>query len=114
MAAKRIKYMDYDFRGEGYKISVKSFMSQRTGANYKIILNLNEMEYYIRNERSKEKIKTSRKHKNMNVMKREAREDLESLGVVLGKEIRSRSFGLCELGYSQSIHKKLMREQEKK
>jgi len=112
MAAKRIKYMDYDFRGEGYKISVKDFISQRTGARYKIILNLNEMEYYIRNERNKEKIKTSRKHKNMNVMKREAREDLESLGVILGKEVRSRSFGLCETGYSQTKHKRLIRERE--
>ena len=55
---------------------------------------------------NKEFVKKSRKHKNMNMLKKEAREDLESLGVEFKRESRSRTFGLCEKGYDQKTHER--------
>ena len=42
----------------------------------------------------------------MNMLKKEAREDLESLGVEFKRESRSRTFGLCEKGYDQKTHER--------
>jgi len=82
------------------------YTSKKTGAKYRVVINEEEMEYYVRNERNKEFVKKSRKHKNMNMLKKEAREDLESLGVEFKRESRSRTFGLCEKGYDQKTHER--------
>ena len=105
MAANRIRYIKYDHR-PGCKISLRMYTSKKTGAKYRVIINEEEMEYYVRNERNKEFVKKSRKHKNMNMLKKEAREDLESLGVEFKRESRSRTFGLCEKGYDQKTHER--------
>jgi len=105
MASNRIRYIKYDSR-PGCKISLRKFTSKKTGANYRVIINEEDMEYYIRNERNKEFTKKSRKHKNMNVLKKEAREDLESLGVEFKRESRQRTFGVKPKGYDQKTHER--------
>lgn len=109
--SNRIRYIKYDHR-EGCKISLRKFTSKKTGANYRVIINEEEMEYYIRNERNKLFIKKSRKHKNMNVMKREAREDLEGLGVEFKRESRNRTFGVKPKGFTQKDHEREARQKK--
>jgi len=99
----RIKYINHKFKDD-HKITNKLYTSQSTGANYRIILNLSNpesLEYYIRNERTKQYTFKSGQYTNLNVLKRKAREELQRFGVSLEKEIRNRSFGLCEKDYSQ-------------
>lgn len=103
MSTQRIKYCDHKFK-EGHKITGKFYVSKITGAKYRVILNLQDpdnLEYYIRNERTKQYVFKSGQYTNLNVLKRKAREELERFGVPLDKESRQRSFGLCEKGYSQ-------------
>ena len=111
MKGNRIRYEDYSYR-KGCKISTKTFTSQRTGARYRVVLDVENMQYFIRNENSKEFVKKSRVHRNMNVMKREAREQLEKLGVFFHKESRARTFGLCPKGYTQRTHERLKKEEK--
>lgn len=107
MSGNRIKYVDHKYR-ENHKISTRAYTSQSTGASYRVVLNLTDMEYYIRNERTKEHIYKSKKYTNMNVLKRNARAKLEKLGVRLKTEVRDRTFGLCKKGTTQ---KQIEREQ---
>lgn len=102
----RIKYIDHKFR-ENSKISLRSYTSEKTGAKYRIVLDLNEMKYFIRNERTKEFVFKSKDYTNMNVLKRNARAELERFGVNLNRESRDRSFGLCKQGYNQQTHEML-------
>lgn len=97
---KRIRYQDQDGR-ENTKISLNVYVSQSTGARYRVILDLNDMVYKIRNERTKEFVIKSEAYGNINVLKRNARAHLEKLGVKLSKEARDRTFGLCEKGFTQ-------------
>ena len=85
-------------------ISVQDFVSNKTGAKYKVILDVDNGIYKIRNERTKEFVVKSEAHSNMNVMKRKARAHLEKLGVSLSKESRDRTFGRCNKGYTQGEH----------
>ena len=103
MSGNRIKYIDHKYKNE-HKISVRDYVSTGTGARYRIILNIKDMEYYIRNERTKEYVFKSNKIGNMNVLKRKARAELERFGVSLKKEIRDRTFGICSKGFSQKKH----------
>lgn len=100
MSGNRIKYLDHKYK-ENHKISTRQFTSQSTGAKYRIILNLTDMQYYIRNERSKEFSYKSKTYTNLNVLKRVARARLEKFGVSLKREVRERCFGICEKGFSQ-------------
>jgi len=109
MAGDRIRYVDHKFR-PGCKISGRAFASTRTGAKYRVVIDPENMQYFVRNERTKEFVKKSRIHKNMNVLKREAREDLESLGVQFKRESRDRTFGVKPRGYDQNTHEKAMRQ----
>lgn len=102
----RIKYVDHKFK-DNHMITLRSFTSDSTGANYRIVLNLTDNQYYIRNERTKEYVFKSKTYGNMNVLKRNARSELERFGVVLKKEIRFRTFGLCKQGYTQKDHENL-------
>ena len=105
MSGNRIRYVDHPTK-EDCLISLNEYVSQSTGAKYKIILNVKEMWYGIRNERSKEFSFKSKNYTNLNVLKRTARAKLESFGVRLGRESRDRTFGRCEQGYNQSIHER--------
>ena len=111
MSGNRIKYIDHKFK-KNHKITSKQFTSQKTGAKYRIVLNLDGMEYYIRNERTKEFIYKSKSYTNLNVLKRTARSKLEKLGVSLKREIRDRAFGQCAKGYNQKTHE-MIQETEK-
>ena len=103
MSSLRIRYHKHKYK-EGCVISGRAYESNR-GAKYRVILNLEEMEYYIRNERTKEYVKKSTyEYTNLNALKRAARETLGKLGVPLGKEVRQRTFGLCEKGETQTKH----------
>ena len=110
-SGNRIKYLDHKFK-ENHKISTKVFVSKFNGAKYRVVLNLDDMEYYIRNERTKVNIYKSRTYTNINVLKRTARAKLEKLGVELKREIRDRQFGICKKGYSQKDHE-MLQELEK-
>lgn len=103
MTGNRIKYQDHKHR-ENSLISSSSYTSTSTGAKYRVILDLNEMKYYIRNERTKEFVFKSKNYGNMNVLKRNARAELERFGVDLRREVRDRSFGRCNKGYTQTKH----------
>lgn len=103
MSGNRIRYTEHPTK-ENCLVSINDYLSERTGAKYKIVLHLDEMFYGIRNERSKEFIYKSKKYTNLNVLKRTARAKLESLGVNLSRESRDRTFGLVEKGYTQEKH----------
>ena len=100
MSGNRVKYVDHKYR-DNSMISMKSYTSESTGANYRIILDFDEMKYYIRNERTKEFVYKSKAYKNTNVLKRTARAELERFGVNLKKEVRDRTFGRCSKGWTQ-------------
>ena len=105
----RIRYKDHPTR-DNCKISINEYISQRTGARYKIVLDFDEMMFSIRNERTKEFIFKSKKYGNLNVLKRNARSKLGDLGVKVGRESRDRCFGLCEKDFTQEKWRKLNRE----
>lgn len=111
MSGNRIKYIDHKFK-ENHVISTRAFVSKINGAKYRIVLNFDDMQYYIRNERNKEFIYKSKSYTNMNVLKRTARARLEKLGVELKREVRDRQFGVCKKGYSQKDHE-MLQELEK-
>ena len=106
MSGNRIKYVDHKYK-KNHRISTRAYTSKSTGAKYRPILNLDDMEFYIRNERTKVHVFKSGKYTNLNVLKRNARAKLESFGVVLKTESRDRTFGLCKAGYSQKDHEML-------
>lgn len=104
MSTLRIKYCDHKFKKD-HKITGKFYTSKSTGAKYRVVLNLenpDSLEYYIRNERTKQYVFKSGQYTNLNVLKRKAREELERFGVPLNKESRNRTFGLCKLGTTQN------------
>ena len=103
MSGNRIRYIDHPTK-EDCLISLNEYVSKSTGARYKIVLNIKEMWYGIRNERSKEFSYKSKNYGNLNVLKRTARAKLEDLGVNLNRESRDRTFGRCREGYTQKIH----------
>jgi hypothetical protein len=99
-AGNRVRYIDHKYK-KNHKISLKAFTSKSTGAKYRTILNLEDMEFYIRNERSKEYVFKSGTYTNLNVLKRNARAKLENFGIELKRESRDRNFGLCSKGTTQ-------------
>ena len=101
----RIRYHEQPHR-ENTLISRNEYVSQSTGARYRVILDLNEMVYKIRNERTKKFVAKSKAYGNMNVLKRNARAHLEKFGVVLSRESRDRTFGLCKKGMTQKEYEK--------
>ena len=96
----RIRYEKQPQR-ENTMISVQEFVSTKTGARYRVIIDMEEKTYKIRNERTKTFTVISKAYGNMNVLKSKARLNLEKLGVQLNKEIRDRTFGQCEKGMTQ-------------
>lgn len=110
MSKARIRYQKQQYR-ENTVISVQVFTSQKTGAKYRVILDLSEMVYKIRNERTKKFVVKSKAYGHINVLKRTARAHLEKLGVHLNRESRDRTFGVVKAGMTQ---KKWEEELDKK
>ena len=99
--SERIRYEKYDNR-ENHVISCQEFVSKSTGARYKIILDLDNNLYMVRNERTKTFVKKGGENiNNLNVLKRTARKELETLGVQLQRESRDRTFGKVQKGMTQ-------------
>ena len=115
MSGQRIKYINHKYK-PGHVISLKAFTSKRTGAKYRIVLrteNKDDMQFFIRNERTKEYVFKSRIYTNNNVLKRDARKKLEYFGVPLKRESRDRTFGVKPSGYDQKTHEMLENLEEK-
>jgi len=106
---ERIKYKPMKNK-ENVVESIKSFVSERTGAVYKVRLDLNNMIYGIKNLNSEQIFYGGENINNYIVLARTARKHLERLGVKLGKESRMRTFGRCEKGYSQKKHVETLKE----
>lgn len=109
MSSNRIRYIKHKYK-PGHVISGKAFTSNKTGAKYRIILRNEEkddMQFFIRNERTKEYVFKSRIYTNTNVLKRDARKKLEEFGVELKRESRDRTFGVKPSGYDQKTHEML-------
>lgn len=98
----RIRYKKHTKENE--MISQQIFVSQSRGARYRVVLDLKECAYKIRNERTKEFVVKSKTYGSSTVLKRVARKHLEKLGVVLSKESRDRTFGVVAKGYTQKKH----------
>ncbi len=100
MANLRIRYQAQ--RGKkNTVISIQEFVSDSTGAKYRIVLDYTEMVFKIRNERIKEFVFKSKAYGNLHVLKRNARNKLKDFGVPVHKESRDRTFGRCDKGHSQ-------------
>jgi hypothetical protein len=99
----RIRYQKHSKR-ENVLESVQTFISDSTGAKYKVRLDLNNMMYEIKNLRSEKLHKGGEGINNLAVLKRNAKKHLSKLGVKFDGEDRKRTFGLCEKGYNQDKH----------
>ena len=99
----RIRYIPHNKR-ENVLESIQILSSSTTGAKYKVRLDLNNYIYEIKNLNSNLIYKGGDKVNNLNVLKRKVRNRLEKLGVQLHSEKRSRTFGVCDKGYTQQTH----------
>jgi hypothetical protein len=96
---KRIRYKKTE--KQNIVVSNKILKSERTGAEYLVYLDLENITYKIKNINS-ENIHTGGDNiNNLNVLKRSVKSRLEKMGVVFGDEERDRTFGRCEKGWSQ-------------
>lgn len=98
----RIKYIQDENKPHLYH-SKYEIISIR-GSRYKVTLNLQEMTYIIRNIKKRRNYTCDIKITNLNVLKRKVKSHLTRLGCKFSMEIRNRTFGLCEKGYSQQKH----------
>jgi hypothetical protein len=111
----RIRYAEHKYKA-GHKVSLRAYTSKKTGAKYRIVLKLDtdkELQYFIRNERTKKYVYKSNIYTNLNVLKGAARNELERFGVTFKKEVRDRTYGLCSKGYSQKEHEASERKKVK-
>ena len=98
----RISYISID-GNEKLKVS-KSFIISNRGTRYKVFLDLEKMEYRIHNALKRRWYTGKNKINNINVLKRAAKRHLLRLGCRFKEEVRNRTFGICEKGYSQQKH----------
>jgi hypothetical protein len=101
--ASRIRYIPHPTRDNVVE-STQIFTSSRTGAEYLVRLDFNTMQYEVKNINSEVIYRPKKSVNNMNVLKRNAKKKLESLGVEFNSEDRNRTFGRCEKGYTQKQH----------
>lgn len=99
---KRIRYKKT--KDEGIVVSNKILKSSRTGAEYLVYLDLNNITYKIKNINSENVHRGGENINNLNVLKRSVKSRLESMGVCFDDEDRDRTFGRCPKGYSQKLH----------
>lgn len=102
----RIRYQEHPTREECV-ISINDFVSQRTGARYKVVIDYRNMQYAIRNERTKEFVYKSGSYTNKNAIRRAARNRLKAFGVNMGRESRNRTFGRCDKNWTQEKQREL-------
>ena len=103
---KRITYVEHP-RKEGFLKSSHDLISARTGAEYEVQIDTINKVFHIKNTKSESIIHSSnhRKINNRNVLLRYIKKELIRLGVAFETELRDRTFGRCEKGYSQKKHK---------
>lgn len=110
--SQRIRYKEIE---PGIMVSKKVFTSSSTGARYKVVLNLNDVTYKIKNLNTERFVYVGGDNiNNLNVLKRTAKATLESrFGVIFDEEVRQRTYGICELGWTQEKEAKKRLEQAK-
>ena len=96
---KRIRYKKT--KDENIVVSNKVLRSQRTGAEYLVYLDLENVTYKIKNINSENVHRGGENINNLNVLKRSVKSRLEGMGVVFEDEERFRSFGRCPKGMTQ-------------
>ena len=101
---KRIRYKKTE--NQNVVVSNKILTSQKTGAQYLVYLNLDEVTYKIKNIRTEHIYTGGENINNLNVLKRTVKSRLEGMGVSFEEEARDRTFGRCPKGYSQKIHER--------
>jgi hypothetical protein len=96
---QRIRYKKLP---NGLHESIRTFTSKQ-GHKYKVYLDLDSMNYNIKNMKRQEMILGKSKNiTNKNVLKRTAKAHLKELGVELGEvEMRDRTFGRCQKGHTE-------------
>ena len=99
---KRIRYKKTN--KENIVVSNKILTSTRTGAEYLIYLDLENVSYKIKNINSENVHRGGENINNLNVLKRSVKSRLERMGVSFEDEERDRTFGRCSKGYSQNQH----------
>lgn len=115
MSGNRIRYITHKYK-PGHKVTLRAYTSKKTGAKYRIVLKLDvdkEFQYYIRNERTKKYIYKSGIYTNTNALKGAARNELERFGITFKKEVRDRTFGICNAGTTQKSHEALQKNKIK-
>jgi hypothetical protein len=91
----RIRYIETKVKG--VFVGTRKIRSQKTNALYSIELDLNEMDFKIRNMGNGHIVKRGTKNvKNIHVLKRNVKKALKQLGVKFDLEIRNRNYGICE------------------
>jgi hypothetical protein len=105
---KRITYIDHP-KKEGYLKSSHTFISAKTGAEYEVQIDTVNKVFHVKNIKSESIIysSTNRKINNRNVLLRYVKRYLMYLGVSFQTELRDRTFGRCEKGYTQRKHKEI-------
>ena len=96
---QRIRYKETE--DKNIVVSNKIFTSEKTGAQYKVFLNLEKVTYKIKNINSENCFYGGENINNLNVLKRTAKARLEGMGVNFTDEERDRTFGLCPKGWTQ-------------
>jgi|11_taG_2_1085331.scaffolds.fasta_scaffold00996_4 hypothetical protein len=96
---KRIRYKNT--KEEGVVVSNKILKSERTGAEYLVYLDLENVTYKIKNINSENVHRGGENINNLNVLKRSVKTRLEGMGVRFEDEERFRSFGRCPKGMTQ-------------
>ena len=102
---KRIRYKKT--KDENVVVSNKILTSNKTGAQYLVYLDLENVTYKIKNIRSENIHIGGENINNLNVLKRTVKNRLEGMGVVFGEEERDRTFGRCPKGWNQSKQESL-------
>lgn len=96
---KRIRYKKTD--KENIVVSNKILTSARTGAEYLVYLDLENVTYKIKNINSENVHRGGENINNLNVLKRSVKSRLERMGVPFDDEERDRTFGKCPKGMTQ-------------
>lgn len=101
----RIIYSDHP--GKPGMLRSNIIISARTGAEYEVHVDVPNMKYWVKNIGSQglAPMPEEKKISNRNVLLRNIKKHLQKLGVVFYKELRNRSFGICDKGYTQKKHK---------
>lgn len=107
--AQRIRYKKT--KNENIVVSTKIFTSARTGAQYKVFLDLENVTYKIKNINSENVHRGGENINNLNVLKRSAKARLEGMGVNFDDEVRDRTFGLCDKGMTQAKYEARLKKE---